>query len=138
MGAWIEIFSERMQRDKRYASLPTWERGLKSSPQRQSMSQPSVAPYMGAWIEMFMLAAPDMYEASLPTWERGLKFMERVNDVSPLLSLPTWERGLKSVVIQWADWSKCVAPYMGAWIEILNMFPCLQSKTCRSLHGSVD
>ena len=34
-------------------------------------------------------------------------------------SLPTWERGLKSFHIQSIFWLCFVAPYMGAWIEIL-------------------
>ena len=80
-----------------FASLPTWERGLK---------------YVFPYLKHFDCK-------SLPTWERGLKSRLVVYEVYPLLwSLPTWERGLKYFGIFIHFNPHHVAPYMGAWIEI--------------------
>ena len=53
MGAWIEIdgWTDRNLPQK---SLPSWERGLKFFI-RFFRSDDMVAPFMGAWIEMFLL-----------------------------------------------------------------------------------
>ena len=55
-GAWIEIngFSLAFAPDK---SLPTRERGLKSSPSAASGGREGVAPHAGAWIEISFLRA---------------------------------------------------------------------------------
>ena len=39
--------------------------------------------------------------------------------MSSVLSLPTWERGLKFLKLPKTRFKFWVAPYMGAWIEIL-------------------
>ncbi len=55
---------------------------------------------------------------SLPVWERGLKSVPPVKLENKPASLPVWERGLK---FRWVDvvyHSGCVAPRVGAWIEI--------------------
>ena len=36
----------------------------------------SVAPYMGAWIEILVVYLLQYRSPSLPTWERGLKLKE--------------------------------------------------------------
>ena len=62
----------------------------------RSKARPGVAPYTGAWIEIFSGVCTSFDDGSLPTRERGLKFL-----------LQGWARdGLT------------VAPYTGAWIEI--------------------
>ena len=53
-----------------------------------------VAPYVGAWIETFVMC--------------GVR--------SSLKSHPTWVRGLKLSVAEWHA-HNIVAPYVGAWIE---------------------
>ena len=68
MSAWCTGYLERS------GSLPTRERGLKSSGRKIA----------GNWYE------------SLPTRERGLKFDGFGDMVRGFLSLPTRERGLKS------------------------------------------
>ena len=68
-----------------------------------------VAPYAGAWIEIF-----DDY-----------------NDVTEEESLPTRERGLKSCHCSVRLDLDSVAPYAGAWIEIL------LSRICRLLASSL-
>ena len=57
---------------------------------------------------------------SLPSWERGLKcgittLIERQEK-----SLPSWERGLKSTIARTRLCLAVVAPFVGAWIEILD------------------
>ena len=45
------------------------------------------------------------------------------NKVRMILSLPTRERGLKLIVDKNGDGTQTVAPYTGAWIEII---PCVR------------
>ena len=61
-----------------------------------SMASLLVAPLVGAWIEIDCGLRGTLLAESLPSWERGLKFY--------------------SVCI--ADNRQCVAPLVGAWIEI--------------------
>ncbi len=58
-----------------------------------------VAPFAGAWIEIFLSA-----ETSIPS----------------SVSLPSRERGLKSVYNKLYESSLLVAPFAGAWIEIVS------------------
>ncbi len=97
---------------------------------------------------------------SLPTRERGLKYVWQIYFSGPVQSLPTRERGLKYSLLVRRPQTTRVAPYAGAWIEILMVYnysckevslptrerglkstvfvivssPCLR----RSLRGSVD
>ncbi len=75
---------------------------------------------MGAWIEIVKASSCiPMGYWSLPTWERGLKSKEAQILTCGIESLPTWERGLKSESLISSGCSAAVAPYMGAWIEIM-------------------
>ena len=56
----------------------------------------SVAPLVGAWIEISDILQNAHLFASLPSWERGLKFNLHLNIRDLALSLPSWERRLKS------------------------------------------
>ena len=56
----------------------------------------SVAPFVGAWIEIVIKVNNTVYSGSLPSWERGLK----------------------SVIIVSSNRLTVVAPFVGAWIEI--------------------
>ena len=78
------------------SSHPTWVRGLKSR-RKEERHTPSVAPHVGAWIEIARL--------SFPPRPRGS-------------SHPTWVRGLKSIVVVFPPCRASVAPHVGAWIEI--------------------
>ena len=78
-------------------SLPLWERGLKYSP-------------------ALLRAARTL---SLPLWERGLKFPHQQYVAVSVVSLPLWERGLKSYSLIFTNISCCVAPLVGAWIEMI-------------------
>ena len=115
MGAWIEI-----------AIL-----GLSGAPA-------SVAPLVGAWIEIVVSRIIIKYDMSLPLWERGLKYwiyhsQSECSRVAPLVG--AWIEIIGSITY----WSGTqVAPLVGAWIEIfLGIIRC-DSEDCRSPCGSVD
>ena len=99
------------------SSHPLWVRGLKSRVGIGCFLAITVAPFMGAWIEIIV----------------GLVFL-----VCPYLSHPLWVRGLKYLESFLSPPAKSVAPFMGAWIEILNrQLLCLHLR-CRTLYGCVD
>ena len=77
-------------------SLPSWERGLKSALHPLTLLVATVAPLVGAWIEIFINVNCIWKPESLPSWERGLKFWPIWQSRIPSESLPSWERGLKS------------------------------------------
>ena len=54
-------------------SHPTWVRGLKRPLVSERPSVPSVAPYVGAWIETYIIRYCRVIKTSHPTWVRGLK-----------------------------------------------------------------
>ena len=56
---------------------------------------------------------------SLPSRERGLKLRSIARAVFLLMSLPSRERGLKSLVCCCTLLLLYVAPFAGAWIEIV-------------------
>ena len=97
-------------------SLPSRERGLKYD------RLPPVAK-----------AGP-----SLPSRERGLKWGRGWWLHPRSESLPSRERGLKSFDIEDKGALLPVAPFTGAWIEILFSRSTYVLSTRRSLHGSVD
>ena len=51
VGAWIEIYMKQAE-EKRKASLPSWERGLKFRIPALTERGNLVAPLVGAWIEI--------------------------------------------------------------------------------------
>ena len=77
-------------------SLPSWERGLKSRSNGSICLTDTVAPLVGAWIEILYPSEMHSSSGSLPSWERGLKF-NMTEQVFRIL---------------------VVAPLVGAWIEI--------------------
>ena len=98
-----------------------------------------VAPYAGAWIEIWTSFVVPSVKWSLPTRERGLKYVcplqldivqrapyagawieiaEPGHWHTDKASLPTRERGLKYPVRIGYTVRRLVAPYAGAWIEI--------------------
>ena len=74
-----------------------------------------VAPFTGAWIEIFVTGQQPVTIGSLPSRERGLKSFLYVLSI---LSV--------------------VAPFTGAWIEISSTDRIGPIHRRRSLHGSVD
>ena len=57
---------------------------------------------------------------SLPSRERGLKFCQSAHCKSAHKSLPSRERGLKCIINYRSVYARAVAPFAGAWIEIVN------------------
>ena len=78
--------------------------------------QMKVAPFAGAWIEMYLCGILRLRSESLPSRERGLKS----DDMAGIIR------------------SNAVAPFAGAWIEILIVNAIITASLSRSLRGSVD
>ena len=95
MGAWIEIVKYAGQYGNPL-SLPSWERGLKYRINSQRSLPCSVAPLVGAWIEI-----------------NHTRNSRNRHQVAPLVG--AWIEILTSPVSKSTD---CVAPLVGAWIEI--------------------
>ena len=95
-GAWIEIIY-----------LFTGENGN------------GVAPFAGAWIEIEITKRLLSAIWSLPSRERGLKSYNHISKLDAYTSLPSRERGLKSYQLFLHNHTFLVAPFAGAWIEIL-------------------
>ena len=75
-----------------------------------------VAPFAGAWIEIFAISYAFFTVSSLPSRERGLKL-----------------RCLYKIIRSYT-----VAPFAGAWIEIKILTLWTIPLIRRSLRGSVD
>ena len=54
-----------------------------------------VAPLEGAWIEITVFAVDALWNTSLLSWERGLKYLPYSRPQGRAWSLLSWERGLK-------------------------------------------
>ena len=78
-------------------SLPSRERGLK-------------------FVNRDRVVIPKL---SLPSRERGLKFDRSVTGYALWKSLPSRERGLKLDEVTKENIEELVAPFAGAWIEIV-------------------
>ena len=97
-------------------SLPSWERGLKLSRNTRMNRSMSVAPLVGAWIEIL----PVKKEAILQV-------------VAPLVG--AWIEILLGAVVSGAA---AVAPLVGAWIEMHLRCYRHTLRNRRSPRGSVD
>ena len=76
---------------------------------------------MGAWIEISVATIPDKLISVAPlvgAWIEILHLRLFLHDIA--LSLPSWERGLKFRKIKVNRPGQDVAPLVGAWIEISN------------------
>ena len=78
----------------------------------------TVAPLVGAWIEIFLVLKLCLRALSLPLWERGLKSLNNVQEgvlyrVAPLVGAWIEMSGNRSL-----PHLNAVAPLVGAWIEI--------------------
>ena len=98
-------------------SLPSRERGLKFFRDTLKYFDRRVAPFAGAWIEIFT---------------------GRFHGGGNPGSLPSRERGLKYTYVPPLSFLGEVAPFAGAWIEM--SVPSLQAhrRSCRSFCGSED
>ena len=75
---------------------------------------------------------------SLPSRERGLKSFCFDSVTCDHLSLPSRERGLKLLFPLESSAPAPVAPFAGAWIEMIFIYILLSRTNSRSLRGSVD
>ena len=78
----------------------------------------SVAPLVGAWIEILLIMYATSQKKSLLSWERGLKWLRHtlmylVAVVAPLVG--AW---IEIVEGELAITYRVVAPLVGAWIEM--------------------
>ena len=95
MGAWIEIL-ELFATACGFLSLLSWERGLKFGWCYTICIIASVAPLVGAWIEIFVMLYMSLISFVAPLVGAWIEIMDLCRSVSALLSLLSWERGLKS------------------------------------------
>ena len=72
-----------------------WVRGLKHFVGGQSEELAAVAPYVGAWIETYLLKHFAKHGVSHPMWVRGLKLIISHRASLRVGSHPMWVRGLK-------------------------------------------
>ena len=91
---------------------------------------------MGAWIEIIWFSLSSLIDESLLSWERGLKSTGGTAGAISLASLLSWERGLKSIQVDLRRASDSVAPLVGAWIEIGDMYNITDQFTVAPLVGA--
>ena len=119
MGAWIEIATHVFAVGVADTSLPIWERGLKLMLQVLALLMLRSLPIWERGLKSCRTPSPLSLVVSLPIWERGLKCICAKKSSIKVMSLPIWERGLKSIKPCTISTGRNVAPYiMGAWIEI--------------------
>ena len=97
-----------------------------------------VAPFAGAWIEIYCVCCFFRYLWSLPSRERGLKliapqYIQLLKLVAPFAG--AWiEICVFAILHRYCN----VAPFAGAWIEIMCQMTSTIAANGRSLRGSVD
>ena len=119
-------------------SLPSRERGLKLMLDTIPVSFVPVAPFAGAWIEIFQILCIRSAVKVAPFAGAWIEMIWRQSSLSMSMSLPSRERGLKSYPRLHARKLPSVAPFAGAWIEIGSNCLLASRFWCRSLRGSVD
>ena len=98
-----------------------------------------VAPYTGAWIEIFTHTVRYAFgNKSHPTRVRGLKLPHECNVGLPKLVAPYTGAWIEICSTSALAARKQVAPYTGAWIEIYLDTYRNNSRQGRTLHGCVD
>ena len=136
-GAWIEIPEKRLKM-LGLESLPSRERGLKSSGSTTSTNHLPVAPFTGAWIEITELLFWKGFFVVAPFTGAWIEIISPKN-VRPFSTVAPFTGA-------WIEISSSgsvygfggVAPFTGAWIEIRKATCSLVTSISRSLHGSVD
>ena len=142
------------------ASHPSRVRGLKCRWNGTRWHLFVVAPFTGAWIEINDDKYKEILFISHPSRVRGLKFEHMIHAQQTAPSHPSRVRGLKYSPLSASCWlpeshpsrvrglkslpAICrsrpvfVAPFTGAWIEILQRVGIICSWCGRTLHGCVD
>ena len=121
-----------------------WECGLKQFAGGEADHPVGVTPYVGVWIETIDVSGNDILTKSLLMWECGLKLKRNAISPHTCKSLLMWECGLKPVqscrysavvrsLLMWECGLKLdlivlfgnrqyVTPYVGVWIETLQIW----------------
>ena len=76
-------------------SLPSWERGLKWIWYRDNRRNKTVAPLVGAWIEITFTEINATLFSVAPLVGAWIEITPAMLTDDDLQSLPSWERGLK-------------------------------------------
>ena len=79
-----------------------------------------------------------MEATSHPSRVRGLKYQDNRPGTTDSLSHPSRVRGLKYAFDGIGRIHYLVAPFTGAWIEIVGMVKTVSEPSRRTLHGCVD
>ena len=74
VGVWIEIFFKEYSFFNEFASLPSWECGLKYRCSFEFVGDKSSLPSWECGLKYLESYLKDVYEPSLPSWECGLKY----------------------------------------------------------------
>ena len=82
----------------------------------------TVAPFVGAWIEITNLFCFFVIQAVAPFVGAWIEISVILANTIVFPSLPSWERGLKSLQVDLTGVGVQVAPFVGAWIEIIVPF----------------
>ena len=77
-----------------------------------------VAPFAGAWIEIYVMPTNLFADLSLPSRERGLKFDFPCKIYLITLVAPFAGAWIEITLRGGVSENYCVAPFAGAWIEI--------------------
>ena len=104
--------------ERHHSSLPAWERGLKSSSSVIRFVCSTVAPRVGAWIEIQLRPGQRTRSLVAPRVGAWIEIRNADTRKPELESLPAWERGLKSANTSPPP-ELMVAPRVGAWIEMI-------------------
>ena len=119
-------------------SLPLRERGLKFAYLGLARHSLNVAPFTGAWIEIYVMQKKVIADASLPLRERGLKCNLVAAYGEPEKSLPLRERGLKlEFPLSTVPLSYMSLPLRERGLKYDRQESCT-GQGSRSLYGSVD
>ena len=139
-------------------SHPTWVCGLKQIRYANYPKDYFVTPYVGVWIETINNRIDFLLNLSHPTWVCGLKRAyyqyitlnhshtlrgcvdwnnDEVNTCIDNQSHPTWVCGLKQRDWQEKMWGM-VTPYVGVWIETLELAFNADGFQGHTLRGCVD
>ena len=114
-----------------------WVRGLKQQKFNINKKPPTVAPYVGAWIETSKRSYRCSTSMSHPMWVRGLKPAGGVEPPQSPWSHPMWVRGLKLVGYYYL---LLVAVSHPMWVRGLKLNTSQKNgvECCRTLCGCVD
>ena len=115
----LKLYDHLLPNQKRLKSLPSRECGLKSDRSPYRPPHPKVAPFAGAWIEIFVISTTSTARLVVPFAGAWIEISQNPSIVSlALSSLPPRECGLKSARSPYRPPHLKVAPFGGAWIEI--------------------